>query len=83
MDEKKVKKLFNIPTKKLEKAIDGIPWCKICNKKNIYLSFAIKSQHCNHLNHKKNVVKMSTSIAPVKNVYQRHFLLLELTLMNF
>ena len=50
---KKVKKLFNIPTEKLEKAIEGISWCKICNKKNIYLSAAIKCQHCNHLNHKK------------------------------
>ena len=50
--EKKVKKLFNIPTKKLEKAIERIPWCKICNKRN-YLSAAIKCKHCNHLNHKK------------------------------
>ena len=50
---KKVKKLFNKPTKKLEKAIQEIPWCKICNKKNIHLSTAIKCQHCNHLNHKK------------------------------
>ena len=51
--EKKVKKLFNIPTKKLEKAIEGIPWCKICNRKNTYLSAAINCQHCNYLNHKK------------------------------
>ena len=53
LDEKKLKKLFNIPTKKMEKTIEGIPWCKICNKKNIYLSTVIKCQHCNHLNHKK------------------------------
>ena len=33
--------------------MEGIPWCKICNKKNIYLSFTIKSQYCSHLNHKK------------------------------
>ena len=51
--EKKVKKLFNIPTKKLEKAIEGIPWCKICDRKNTYLSAAINCQHCNYLNHKK------------------------------
>ena len=60
--EKKVKKLFNIPTKKLEKAIERISWCKICNKKN-YLSAAIKCQHCNHLNHKKcsKTVKQNNS----------------------
>ena len=35
----------------MEKAIEGIQCCKICNKKNI--SAAIKCQHCNYLNHKK------------------------------
>ena len=53
LEWKKVKKLFNIPTKKPKKAIEGISWCKICNKKNIYLSTAIKFQHCSDLNHKK------------------------------
>ena len=53
LDEKKVKKLFNIFTKKPEKTIEGIPQCKICRKKNIHLSTAIKCQYCNHLNHKK------------------------------
>ena len=53
LNEKKVKQMFNVPTKKLEKAIEGIPWCKICNKKNFHLSTAIKCQQCNHLNHKK------------------------------
>ena len=53
LNETKTKKLFNIPTKKLEKVPEGIPWCKICNKKNIYLSTAIKCQYCNHLNHKE------------------------------
>ena len=33
--------------------MEGIPWCNICNKKNNYLSTAIKCQYCNHLNHKK------------------------------
>ena len=42
LDKNKNKKLFNMPNKKLEKAIEGIPWCKICNKKSIYLSTAIK-----------------------------------------
>ena len=55
--KKEVKKLFNIPSENLGKAIEKIPWCKICNKNNIYLSAAIKCQHCNHLNH-KNVVKL-------------------------
>ena len=41
-EKKKVKKPFNMPTKKLGKAIEGISWCKICNKKNIHLSTAIK-----------------------------------------
>ena len=53
LNEKKVKQMFNVPTKKLEKAIEGIPWCKICNRKNTYLSAAINCQHCNYLNHKK------------------------------
>ena len=53
LNETKTKKMFNIPTKKLKKVPEGIPWFKICNKKNIYLSTAIKCQYCNHLNHKK------------------------------
>ena len=53
LDEKKIKKLFNIPIKNSEKIVEGIPWCNICNKKNNYLSTAIKCQYCNNLNHKK------------------------------
>ena len=53
LDAKKIKKIFNIPITNSEKIVEGIPWCNICNKKNNYLSTAIKCQYCNHLNHKK------------------------------
>ena len=53
LDAKKIKKLFNIPLKNAEKTVEVIPWCKICNKKNNFLSTAVKCQYCNHLNHKK------------------------------
>ena len=53
LDAKKIKKLFNIPLKNVEKTVEVIPWCKICNKKNNFLTTAVKCQYCNHLNHKK------------------------------
>ena len=51
--QKKNKKLFNIPLKNAEKTVEVTPWCKICNKKNNFLSTALQCQYCNHLNHKK------------------------------
>ena len=80
--KKEVKKLFNIPSENLGKAIEKIPWCKICNKNNIYLSAAIKCQHCNHLNHKK----CSKTVKNTKSACQECFfggISFQLTLMNF
>ena len=66
LNETKTKKLFNIDTKKLEKVPEGISWCKICNKKNIYLSTAIKCQYDNHLNH----IKCSNNVKNNNNTCQ-------------
>ena len=60
LEPRKIQQLFNIGQKKnTEKEKPGIPYCKICNKKNNHTEKAKKCTQCSHLIHKKCAKKQN------------------------
>ena len=69
LDNGRLCKLFgNNSLKNRNKSVDkqGIPFCRVCARRNNHLSSALKCEQCQHFIHKK-CSKMSNNINKIKN----------------